>query len=215
MRPISLRERLTLKLISRGAEANIFSDKDRVKKERVVKGYRAAELDTNLRKTRTRREAKLISLARRAGVPTPFVYDVNNARTTLEMKNIEGDRIRELLDDIDGKKRVKLCREIGRNVGRLHSANIIHGDLTTANMIQSENRIYFIDFGLGAISESIEDKGVDLLVFKKALYSTHHACWTECYSAFLEGYSEYDKHEDVEKRLKTIERRGRYFSERG
>ncbi|MFQ5814890.1 MAG: KEOPS complex kinase/ATPase Bud32 [Candidatus Hydrothermarchaeaceae archaeon] len=204
-----------MELISRGAEANIYGGKDRIKKERVVKGYRAAELDEYLRKTRTKREAKLISLARRAGVPTPFVYDVDNARTTLEMENIEGRPVREILDDLDGKERERICREIGRSVGRLHCANIVHGDLTTANMLLCGEKVYFIDFGLGEVSESIEDKGVDLLVFKKALYSTHYACWAECYAKFLKGYSEYDEHEDVVRRLKAIERRGRYFSERG
>lgn len=204
-----------MKLVSRGAEANIYSDGGRIRKERVVKGYRVAELDSHLRKVRTKREARLISLARRAGVPTPFIYDVDNARTALEMKSIEGRQVREILDDVGSRGRKKLCREIGKNVGRLHSANIVHGDLTTANMILSGDRIYFIDFGLGEISESIEDKGVDLLVFKKTLYSTHYTCWDECYEAFLDGYAEYEKHEDVVRRLLSIERRGRYFTERG
>jgi len=203
-----------LKLISRGAEANIFCDKDRVKKERVVKGYRAAELDSHLRKTRTKREAKLISLARRAGVATPFVYDVDNSKTTIEMKNIEGSRVRELIGELESEERSKVCRKIGKSVGKLHASNIVHGDLTTSNMISSDDKVYFIDFGLGAVTDSIEDKGVDLLVFKKALYSTHHEHWEGCYNAFLEGYTGYDKHEDVVNRLKTIEKRGRYFSKR-
>lgn len=204
-----------MKLISRGAEANIYLDRGIIKKERVVKGYRVAQLDSYLRKTRTKREARLVSLARRAGVPTPFIYDVDNTRAAIEMKNIEGERVREILDDLTTEERIELCREIGKSVGRLHSANIIHGDLTTANMVLSEGKVYFIDFGLGEISESIEDKGVDLLVFKKAMYSTHYAYWKECYNAFLEGYSEYEKHEDVVQRLRAIERRGRYFSDRG
>ncbi len=203
-----------MKLMSRGAEANIYAETDRVRKERVVKGYRVGELDSYLRKSRTKREAKLISLARRAGVATPFIYDVDNLRTTLEMKKIEGKQVREMLDYVNSIERKKLCYEIGKSVGRLHSANIVHGDLTTANMILSGGRIYFIDFGLGEISESIEDKGMDILVFKKALYSTHYECWGECFEAFLEGYAGYEKHEDAVRRLKAIEKRGRYFAER-
>ncbi|MFQ5976347.1 MAG: KEOPS complex kinase/ATPase Bud32 [Candidatus Hydrothermarchaeales archaeon] len=203
-----------MKLISKGAEANIFGSNDIIRKKRVVKGYREGELDDHLRKTRTKREAKLISLARRSGVATPLIRDVDNKGTIIEMKNINGRCVREVLDDLVNKDRKRVCCEIGRNVARLHSANIVHGDLTTANMLLSGDIVYFIDFGLGEISESIEDKGVDILVFKKVLYSTHHSYFRECYKAFLDGYSEYEKHNEVVERLKSIEKRGRYFSER-
>ncbi len=201
-----------MEMISKGAEADIYRTDDTVLKERIVKSYRVKELDEKLRRSRTKREAKLISLARRAGVPTPFVYDVDLANTTLEMKYVKGKQIKKILDSMPSAKRTQLCKEIGRSVGKLHSANIVHGDLTTANMVLSEGRVYFIDFGLGGVSESIEDKGVDILVFKKALHSTHHKSWEECFESFIEGYSGYGKHEEVLQRLTIIERRGRYFT---
>jgi Kae1-associated kinase Bud32 len=82
-------------------------------------------------------------------------------------------------------------------------------------MILKDDKIYFIDFGLGEINEAIEAKGVDLLVFKKSLRSTHFKYEKECLDAFLEGYStEHRDCAEILKRLDTIEKRGRYFSER-
>jgi len=75
--------------------------------------------------------------------------------------------------------------------------------------------VVFIDFGLGEINESIEPKGVDLLLFKKALHSAHWRVADECYNAAAESYKNtYEKADEVLERLKSIERRGRYFSER-
>ncbi len=52
-----------MKLIGKGAEADIYLRSGRVVKERISKAYRVRELDEVLRKTRTKREARLISLA--------------------------------------------------------------------------------------------------------------------------------------------------------
>jgi Kae1-associated kinase Bud32 len=204
-----------MEIIGKGAEANIYRDGELVLKERISKAYRVRELDIKLRKTRTKREAKLISLARRAGVPTPFIRDVDNARTTIGMSFIDGEAVKKIIDNISKDERAKIFREIGKSVGKLHSQNIIHGDLTTSNMILKDNKIFFIDFGLGEINGNIEAKGVDLLVFKKTLHSTHHKFEKECMEAFLEGYSsEYRDYKDVIERLNIIEKRGRYFTER-
>jgi len=96
-------------------------------------------------------------------------------------------------------------REIGRSVRKLHDANIIHGDLTTSNMILKD-KVYFIDFGLGFFSTRIEDKAVDLFLFKKALESKHHEVWEECFKEVLKAYGD----QKVMERLKEIEKRGRY-----
>lgn len=54
---------------------------------------------------------------------------------------------------------------------------MIHGDLTTSNLIltapHDELNVYFIDFGLGYVSHSAEDKSVDLYVLERAFLSTH------------------------------------------
>lgn len=205
-----------MEIISKGAEANIYrTGDDGLLKDRIVKSYRTQDLDILLRKRRTRREAKLLSLARRCGVPTPFVLDVDIEKTKIKMSFIKGRKVKTVLGEISEDERRQLCQDIGLLIGRLHSNHIIHGDLTTSNMIVSNNRVYLIDFGLGEINESIESKGVDLLLFKKTLHSTHHRFEKECLEGMLEGYkSRYKDFEDVLQRLKVIERRGRYFSER-
>ena len=202
-------------MIGKGAEANIYRDDGTVRKERISKNYRIKELDEFLRLGRTKREAKLISLARRAGVATPTITDVDTVSCTIEMGFIEGTQVKKLLSTMSKNERRVLCAEIGRCAGKLHSNHIIHGDLTTSNMIMHRDRIYFIDFGLGDVSEAVEDKGVDLLLFKKALHSTHFKYEKECWDSFMKGYSEiYKGHEEVLQRLKVIEKRGRYFAER-
>lgn len=204
-----------MEMIGKGAEADIYLDGNVVIKERVKKPYRELELDRSLRKLRTKREAKLISAARSAGVPTPFISDVDSVGTSLTLEYINGEKIKNILNTLPVKKRKDVLREIGRSTGKLHKNHIIHGDLTTSNMILKGDKIFFIDFGLGEVNESIEAKGVDLLVFKKSLRSTHFKYEKECLDAFLEGYySECENHEEILKRVHTIERRGRYFSER-
>jgi Kae1-associated kinase Bud32 len=204
-----------MRMIGKGAEANIYLRGSRVSKERISKAYREAFLDEYLRKSRTKREARLISLARRAGVATPFITDVDPVSCAVEMSFIPGKQVKKLLPALSKEERRKLCTEIGRHAGKLHTANIIHGDLTTSNMLLHEGKIYFIDFGLGEVSDAVEDKGVDLLVFKKALHSTHYKYEKECWEGFVEGYSKaYKDHAEVLQRLQAIARRGRYFVER-
>lgn len=204
-----------MEMIGKGAEANIYLDGDSVIKDRIKKVYRVKELDESLRKARNKKEAKLISMARAAGVPTPFITDVDNVKTSLTIEYVKGKQIKKILNAISKDERKRRCREIGRSAGKLHKNHIIHGDLTTSNMLLKDDKIYFIDFGLGEVNEAVEAKGVDLLVFKKSLRSTHFKYEKECLDVFLEGYSaEYKNHAEILKRLGTIERRGRYFSER-
>jgi Kae1-associated kinase Bud32 len=202
-----------MRLIGKGAEANLYLHGDQVVKERIPKNYRVPELDRMLRTTRTKREARLLSAARRAGVPTPVVYDVDNPGTTLRMAHIPGVQVKREIQDLTPNEREGLFRLIGGLAGRLHRNHIIHGDLTTSNMIHSGDRVFLIDFGLGEISEAVEAKGTDLLVFKKSLRSTHHEHEDECLGAFMEGYKEeYPGAPPVLERLAEIEKRGRYFS---
>jgi Kae1-associated kinase Bud32 len=201
--------------IKRGAEAVITIQNDSVLKDRVKKNYREKRLDDELRKGRTKKEAKLIALAKRAGVPTPFITDVNVTKASIEMSHVRGDKLKDVLNEMPAAKRKEVCRTIGSQAGRLHNTHIIHGDLTTSNMILSDKRVYFIDFGLGEINESIETKGVDLLLFKKALHSAHWKVAEECFNETVEAYSKtYKKADEVLERLNVIEKRGRYFSER-
>jgi TP53 regulating kinase-like protein len=203
-----------LELIRRGAEAEIYlSDWNGRKvaiKRRVPKSYRLAEIDKRLREARTKLEAKMISEARNFGVSTPIIYDVNISQNQIVMDFIEGTRIKEKLHEVDSKEQEELCFEIGRCLGRLHENHLIHGDLTTSNMILIEGRIYFIDFSLGGKSKEIEDKGVDLHLLSEAFESTHSEI-LKMFEHVLAGYKEeYADAELVIKKVKEIEKRGRY-----
>ncbi len=201
-----------MKLIARGAEANIYLDGENIIKERVKKSYRIPELDLKLRLSRTKREAKLLSLAKKAGVPAPFVRDVIPEEFTLVMSYIPGDKLRDVVSEVDIREVFTLAGEIA---AKLHANHIIHGDLTTSNMLLSGGRLYLIDFGLGEVTESTEAKGTDLLVFKKSVHATHAEFEKEIFDAFFSGYSKvYSGADRVLERLRIIEKRGRYFSDR-
>ncbi len=204
-----------MRLISKGAEANIYLTEDGlILKERIRKIYRVKELDEHLRAMRTKKEAKLLNLSKKAGVPTPFVFDVDLEKKTILMSFVEGEKIRDYIERADLNEKIRVCKKIGELVAKLHEKDIIHGDLTTSNMIMNRDKIYFIDFGLGEISMEIEDKAVDVLLFKKCLHSSHYKNERECYEAFIKGYERYKKSGEVLKRVGVIERRGRYFAER-
>ena len=134
------------------------------------------------------------------------------------MEYIEGKQVKNLLPKISKTDRCTLCFTIGELIGRLHMHEIIHGDLTTSNMIKnSENIIFFLDFGLGEKRDEFEAMGVDLHLMKRALESTHFRFAEECFKAVLQGYSKIvdeKKARNVFKKIEEIERRGRYVSGR-
>ena len=100
---------------------------------------------------------------------------------------------------------------IGKNIAKLHDADIIHGDLTTSNMILSGKEVvYFIDFGLGFISKKIEDKAVDLHLLKQALEAKHFTHWETLFKEVINGYSSSKDSKLVLKQLEKVEKRGRY-----
>lgn len=205
---------MIMQVMKRGAEAVLFLDKqdseDVVIKERIKKGYRIAEIDSKLRKQRTKGEAFLISSARRAGLSTPKILSVDETGFKIIMEFIPGKRLKELLNETDNKTREMIAEELGKNVALLHSNKIVHGDLTTSNMIFHDNKIYFIDFGLGFFSQRIEDYAMDLAVLEEAIKSTHYKYLNELWQNILKGYSTADISKEVLKRLEEIEKRGRY-----
>jgi len=148
--------------------------------------------------------------ARAAGVAVPILYDIDLGGHTIVMEYVEGPTAKEVLDR-GGPDARRVAREIGRIVGRLHGAGIIHGDLTTSNMIVREGRVVMIDFSLGGSSESAEARGVDLHLLREALTSAH-ARATTYYRDVLAGYREVlgARAEDVVAKVKEIEGRRRY-----
>jgi Kae1-associated kinase Bud32 len=173
-----------------------------VTKVRRPKGYRMQALDERIRRERTVMESRIISEARRCGVPTPIVLDVD--QFSLTMEHIEGTKLKEVIDP-------DLSETVGVLVGKLHACGIIHGDLTTSNMILKGEKIYFIDFGLAFHDQGIEAQGVDVHVFFQTVKSTHDHSEV-LIEAFGRGYAKtYSRAEEVLKRVGEIEGRGRYL----
>src|SRR3989344_3393516 len=192
-----------MKILKQGAESVILLDKNKIIKHRIKKSYRIKEIDDKIRKSRTKSEAKLLE---KASINAPKVLNVDDKEMKIEMEYINGDLLKNIFDDLKEKERLELCKTLGEEISKLHSRDIIHGDLTTSNLILKDNKIYFIDFGLGFFSSKLEDKAVDLRLLKQALESKHYRSFPESYNEILKHY----KHKDVLKRLEKVESRGRY-----
>lgn len=199
-------------LIKKGAEAELYmimyNGRPAVLKRRIPKRYRVSQLDEYIRKTRTRREARLLERARRVGVLTPKVYQVDDKRMEIIMQYVSAERAKEYLLRTGD---IELMREIGENIAVLHENNIVHGDLTTSNILLADDGIYFLDFGLGFISTSIEDKAVDLVCFEKSFIATHSEIAEDGWAALREGYERYHDAPRVWKRVEQVKRRARYL----
>jgi len=209
-------------LLKKGAEASLFladwHGRRVVIKARLPKKYRPAKLDMEIRGYRTVHEPQLMHEAKKAGVPTPtiFLVDLKNAAITMEF--VEGKQVKQLLGSISKEERQELCVEIGKLIGRLHGHGVIHGDLTTSNMIlNAEGKIFLVDFGLGEKNIELEARGVDLHLMKRALQSTHYQFAEECFESVMKGYTAVLGAEETGKvlgKIREIERRGRYVAER-
>ncbi|MEM5772912.1 MAG: KEOPS complex kinase/ATPase Bud32 [Candidatus Aenigmatarchaeota archaeon] len=202
-------------ILKQGAEAVLYlseiENKKVLVKERIKKNYRIDQIDIKLRKERTRKEVKLLTEARKVGVLTPKIFEVDYKNFKIVMEFIEGERLKEFFSRADEKTIKKISFEVGRLIGKLHSAGIIHGDLTTSNMILKDDQIYFIDFGLGFFSKKIEDQGVDLNLLFEALKATHFKILSLCWENIVKGYKqEYKNAEQVLKKVEEIEARARY-----
>ena len=203
-----------------GAEAILVKDNwlgfNVIKKIRIPKKYRIPQIDQELRNSRTISESRLLVEAKKIGVRTPYVYEIDIPNTTIIMEEIEGELVKKTLKlQIDIKEKQELVNEIGQQVGKLHSNDIIHGDLTTSNIISdTEKKITFIDFGLGKISNAVEDKAVDILLIKKCFISTHTEISKELFESFQMGYYITMKNaKSVLKRAVKVEARGRHLKE--
>ena len=205
-----------MQILYRGAESIIYLDtldKQQVLvKERIKKNYRIQQIDDKLRITRTRKEVKLLTEARKFGVWTPKILQVDEKNNKIIMEFIDGKRMKEFLNSTDVNTVKKICFQIGNLIGKLHSNGIVHGDLTTSNMLLKDDKIFFIDFGLGEFSKRIEDFGVDLNLLQEALKSTHFKILDVCWDSIIEGYKKENMDADkVLKQIEKIEKRARYM----
>jgi len=209
------------KLIRKGAEANLYYGrwfgKEVIFKHRVPKKYRLEELDKSIRTKRTLNEARALIKVKNYGLNCPQVYEIDVESSIIVMKYIKGEKLKDVLEQLDNPKKINVFKKIGTFIAILHQNGHVHGDITTSNVIITNNdEIFLIDFGLHDYSDSIEDKSVDLHLLKRVLISSHGKDYETCYGAFLEGYKkEYKKAKSDEsnaiiKNIDVIETRGRY-----
>jgi TP53 regulating kinase-like protein len=181
----------------KGAEAVLIAariiNRDALIKSRIPKAYRIKELDEKLRTERTRMEARLLNKAKLAGVSCPTVLEVGAFDIT--MGRLPGRR-----PEMDETR----CKEAGALLAKLHAADIIHGDFTPANLLCDGKTLYVIDFGLGYISNDIEDKAVDVFTMLRAIETKGGK------DAFVSGYKAYQKAKQVLARVAIVEKRVRY-----
>ncbi|MDO8642549.1 MAG: KEOPS complex kinase/ATPase Bud32 [Candidatus Woesearchaeota archaeon] len=193
-------------VISQGAEATVSRTADGVLKQRLSKSYRHPQIDHSLQQFRTRREAKVLSKLGDVGFPAPRLHAIDDERHELLMSALQGPVMRTILND----NPVAHGAEIGTLIGRLHAAGIVHGDLTTSNMILAQKKIHLIDFGLSAFSETEEDRAVDLHVLREALEAKHSEVFRPCYDSILDAYQKtHPFAAAVLERLKKVELRGK------
>ncbi len=211
-----------LGLFKKGAEASLYlamwHGRKAVLKRRLPKKYRPKKMDEQIRTYRTIHEPQLMHEAKMAGVPTPFIFSINVKEATIVMEYVEGKQIKQHLGHVSNRERHCLCLRIGELIGRLHKHGIVHGDLTTSNMILGhDDKIFFVDFGLGEKSAELEARGVDLHLMKRALESAHFRFADECLAAIIKGYGTVLKDgalQAILEKIREIEKRGRYVSER-
>jgi len=191
-------------LIYRGAEAEVYREKflgiDCARKARKKKAYKQGELDEKLRTERVRNEARMLSRARGA-VATPHVLAVTG--DTLVIEYVDGEKVKDLFLAGD----TTAAAGIGRAIRAMHDAGIVHNDLTTSNMIVKGKDVFFIDFGLAQQSSALEDRAVDLVVFKRMLSSTHYRVFPEVWPKVVKGYNA-DK--QILAKVQEIESRAKY-----
>lgn len=197
-----------------GAEARLDSSswmgRDVVLKQRVVKGYRHPALDRSLQTFRIKNEVRLMLEARGAGIAVPVIYSVDLAKNRIVMEEIKGMRVKDALEELPKAKAEEIARKIGEVAGKLHAADIVHGDLTTSNMLLEGDRIVTIDFSLGSRTSELEDKGVDMHLLEEAFHSAHYRR-SELFGLVKDSYVKtYSAGADVLKKVKEIEKRGRY-----
>ena len=140
------------------------------------------------------------------------------------LKRRKDNGIDEGVDDGD---LVDLMGRVGSAVGRMHAVGIVHGDLTTSNLMlrpwkatdtkvdvtqegqRLEGEIVVIDFGLASQTTFDEDRAVDLYVLERAFGSTHpraESLFKEVLTAYGKSYKGANA---VLKKLEDVRMRGR------
>ena len=207
-------------LIKQGAEAKVYRGKfygaPAILKERFHKKYRVPSLDKKLSSRRTSQEARSMSRCLKLGVRAPAVYHVDLEKRHIYMEDVTlGLVLKEYLNRLDPVSHSDALENVMKTVGgviaAIHDGDLIHGDLTTSNMIydETESNLTLIDFGLSFVSSLAEDKGVDLYVLERALLSTHPDT-ERLFIILLDSYRAASKNGDsVIAKLDEVRMRGR------
>lgn len=193
--------------LAQGAEAIITSDGSTVTKHRFEKSYRHPSLDKSIRRFRTRRESKVISRLAEHRINAPELSEMDDQEMKITMSHLHGPLLKEVIEEDPAT----YGRRLGILLGRLHGADIIHGDLTTSNVVVCSGELYLIDFGLSSFSIKVEDKAVEWRVMKRALESKHPDHHAEIFTCAIEGYlCSYPEGEKVISRFTdAVSKRGR------
>ncbi|KAI6245528.1 EKC/KEOPS complex subunit BUD32 [Erysiphe necator] len=232
----------SLKFVAQGAEAVLYKTSYLLPSQlsalklRPSKHYRHPILDARLTKHRILSEARVLIKCRKEGVPVPAVYALDEKGGWLMIEWIQGVVLRVMFNDwlrnqtecdmrnLHSNETLKgIMRAIGLAIGKLHSIGIVHGDLTTSNLIMKaeqlndnlppneliQGEIVLIDFGLASQSSQDEDRAVDLYVLERAFGSTHpqlEVLFSEVLDAYKEGFK---NTKTVLRRLEEVRMRGR------
>ncbi len=198
--------KLAEKIIAQGAEAKIILKDDKIIKNRFEKKYRISQIDMLLRKSRTRREAKILEKLKKINISCPDIFSVDDKEMKISMQYVNGKKLADVFQESPDK----FSEQIGEIVGKMHANDIIHADLTTSNIILLNKKLYFIDFGLSFFSSKEEDKAVDIHLLDRALESRHFDFYPSCRKSFIKGYKKTNPNfKKVLERLEKVESRGR------
>ncbi|KAL1919949.1 uncharacterized protein VTP21DRAFT_1881 [Calcarisporiella thermophila] len=203
-------------LIKQGAEARVFElnffSRPAIAKERFPKTYRHPSLDQKLTTRRVTQEARSLHKCRRAGIDVPTPYFVDLTKHVIYMEKIIGKTVRDfLLNKPDQKDVEEVMGRIGEALAKMHAADVVHGDLTTSNLIvrDGNHSLAIIDFGLSYVSALVEDQAVDLYVLERAFLSTHPNS-ENMFASILNAYAKHAKQsKPVLKKLDEVRLRGR------
>ncbi|MEM2021176.1 MAG: Kae1-associated kinase Bud32 [Zestosphaera sp.] len=207
-------------LVALGAEAVLlracYGVLPSVYKVRVSKPYRDRRLDSVLVRGRSETEARILAELRLRGLNVPALYYVDVDKGLIVMEFVDGVLLRDLV--LSGSSRVpKYLSDLGVMVAKIHDAGVVHGDLTTSNVVVRGDDVYLIDFGLARYSRRLEDLATDLHLFIRAVESTHFSSKEVLLRNFVKGYSSVKGREFTDallSKVKEIRLRGRYVEER-
>jgi len=192
-----------MEIIANGAEANIIKiDNNTLIKKRTPKKYRIKILDTKLRKFRNKREFKILKKLNENKINVPKPIEINEKDFSFTFEYINGNELKKTLN----KKNLIIAFN---EIIKMHNIGVIHGDLTTLNMIEENNKVYLIDFGLSDFSIKIEDRAVDLNLFFNCIKNEHPNFYKEKESLLKTYQKKVENGDKVLQRLEKIEKRGR------